>query len=374
MFIVARVKMRVGVFIPVYRESEQLEPLLRGLLADPYPDREIVVCADEPTERTRALISELGDVVKWRVSAERLGKVNALNAAVAENPCDVILFLDSDIEVRQEGFIGRVVEEMDDFDLIEIKKKIIRDSFVARIVNYDYLSANFTNLLFSKYLGRCLGFNGSAFAIKRGAWLTLNGFGKEICEDLDMATRTYIAGLRFGYAEATEVYNKVSPSWRVWVKQRKRWGAGQAHWLTHNYRMLLGSIVDHPKVLIAALLIIFPSLPMLTATFAFPDTLYVNAVSFGLILLAGKQLLFIPPIVAMLLGVAALKAFTALILVIAIFAGVFYYFARRLGYAFSLPEFVFFFLVYNPVWLTISITSLLREILWKNHLNLDWKI
>jgi poly-beta-1,6-N-acetyl-D-glucosamine synthase len=366
--------MRVGVFIPVYRESEQLELLLRTLLADPYPEKEIVVCADEPTEKTNALIAAMDGAVKWRVSPERLGKVNALNAAVAETPCEVIIFLDSDIEVRQQGFIGRVVDEMNDFDLIEIKKKIIRDSFIARIVNYDYLSANFTNLLFSKYLGRCLGFNGSAFAIKREAWGTLNGFGKEICEDLDMATRTYIAGLRFGYADATEVYNKVSPSLRVWVKQRRRWAAGQARWLTHNYRMLLGSMFEHPRILFAALLIIFPSLPMFAATLAFPDTLYVNAVTFGLLLLAGKQLLLLPPVVAMLTGVAALKAFTALIIVISIFSVVFYYFAKRLGYAFSLPEFIFFFLIYNPLWLTISIASLLHEILWKNHLNLDWKI
>lgn len=138
--------------------------------------------------------------------------------------------------------------------------------------------------------------------------------------------------------------------------------------------MLLGSIFEHPKVLIAALLIIFPSLPMFAATFAFPDALYVNAVSFGLVLLAGKQLLFIPPVVAMLMGVVTLKAFTVVVIILAAFSAVFYYFARRLGYAFSLPEFAFFFLVYNPLWLTISITSLLMEILWKNHLNLDWKI
>ena len=55
--------MKVGVFIPVYKESEQLEPLLRALLADPYPDKEIVVCADEPTEKTRTLIADDGRVV-----------------------------------------------------------------------------------------------------------------------------------------------------------------------------------------------------------------------------------------------------------------------------------------------------------------------
>ncbi|MCX6655273.1 MAG: glycosyltransferase family 2 protein [Candidatus Bathyarchaeota archaeon] len=154
---------------------------------------------------------------KFRVSSERLGKVTALNKAVYETPCDTLLFLDSDVEIRQEGFVRQVVDELSSFDLIEIKKKVIRDSFIARIVNYDYLSANFTNLLFSNYLGRCLAFNGSAFAIKRSAWETLNGFGREICEDLGMATRTYIAGLKFGYAEEIEAHNKVSPSWRVWI-------------------------------------------------------------------------------------------------------------------------------------------------------------
>jgi cellulose synthase/poly-beta-1,6-N-acetylglucosamine synthase-like glycosyltransferase len=358
----------------VYRESDQLEPLIRTLIADPYPDKEIVVCVDEPTQKTEATIVALGDLVKFRVSSERLGKVAALNKAVDETPCDALLFLDSDVEVRQEGFVGRVVEEMGSFDLIEIKKKIIRDSFIARIVNYDALSANFTSFLFSKYLGRCLAFNGSAFAIKRGAWETLNGFGREICEDLDMATRTYIAGLRFGYANGTEIHSKVSPRWGVWVKQRGRWSAGQAHWLKRHYRMLVKSIFEHPKVLLTALLIIFPSLPMMAITFAFPDTLYVDAISFGLILFAGRRLFLMPPVVAMLLSVATLKAFTVVAILFTAFTVVFYYFARRLGYVFSLLEFAFFFFVYNPLWLTISIASLIRVIIWKNGLKLDWKI
>ena len=51
--------MNVGVFIPVYKESEQLEPLLQVLLADPYMNKEIIVCVDEPTEKTEVIITEL---------------------------------------------------------------------------------------------------------------------------------------------------------------------------------------------------------------------------------------------------------------------------------------------------------------------------
>ena len=158
------------------------------------------------------------------------------------------------------------------------------------------------------------------------------------------------------------------------MKQRRRWGAGQANWLTRRWRMLLGSIADHPKTLIAALLIIFPSLPLFAATFAFPDTLYVNAVSLALLVFAGKLPFFIPPIVAMLMGVATMKFFAALLVVFSGFAIVYYYFAKRLGYGFNVLEFAFFFVVYNPLWLTISLATLIRVLIWRNGFKLDWKI
>jgi glycosyltransferase involved in cell wall biosynthesis len=53
---------RVGIFIPVYRESKHLEPLLHALIEDPYPDKRIVVCIDEPTDETRELIAAMGNL------------------------------------------------------------------------------------------------------------------------------------------------------------------------------------------------------------------------------------------------------------------------------------------------------------------------
>jgi hypothetical protein len=52
---------------------------------------------------------------KFRVSSERLGKVTAFNKAVYETPCDTLLFLDSDVEIRQEGFVRQVVDELSSF-------------------------------------------------------------------------------------------------------------------------------------------------------------------------------------------------------------------------------------------------------------------
>ncbi len=366
--------MKLGIFIAVYKESEQLEPLLRFLGEDAYQDKEIYVCVDEPTEKTKSLIDSIGGKITFRVSATRLGKVEALNSAVMETECDAMVFLDSDIEIHQEGFLTLVAEEMKRFDVIEIKKKIIQDSFIAQIINYDYLSANFTNFLFSRYVGRCLAVNGSAFAIRRDAFDLVGGFGKEICEDLDIATRTYLNGLRFGYADDVEIQNKVSPSWRIWFKQRRRWGIGQAHWLQSHFRDIINSIIKNPKTLVAALLIIFPSLPLLIGFIITPDTIYMKTASFFLIFLAGKELILVPPIAALLLGTTFLRFFIAAVVIYITFAVVFYYFAKRLGYSFGLPQFTFYFFIYNPLWLIISIVMLIRVLLWRNNYKLDWKV
>jgi cellulose synthase/poly-beta-1,6-N-acetylglucosamine synthase-like glycosyltransferase len=229
-------------------------------------------------------------------------------------------------------------------------------------------------MLFARYIGRCLGINGSAFAIRREAWEKLGGFGKEICEDLDLASRAYDEELRFGYADDAEIYNKVNPSWRVWVNQRERWGTGQAHWLKRRYRMLLHRVVEHPKMLLGALLLLFPSIPMFASGFAFPDTTYVHLVNILLVLLASWNMLLVSPVIVMATGIVVLKALTVVIGATIIYSAVFYYFAHRLGYPFNPVEFIVFYFVYNPLWLMISITSLIRELIHENSLKLDWKV
>jgi hypothetical protein len=108
--------------------------------------------------------------------------------------------------------------------------------------------------------------------------------------------------------------------------------------------------------------------------FAVPDHFYVSVVSFILLFLASKQLLVVPPMTALLIGVAFTQFLTMSLIFFAGFAIIFYYFSRRLGYAFNLLEFVFFFYVYNPLWLLISIASFFRVLIWRNGFNLDWEV
>jgi hypothetical protein len=48
-------------------------------------------------------------------------------------------------------------------------------------------------------------------------------------------------------------------------------------------------------------------------------------------------------------------------------------FARKLRCRFSLPHFFAYFFFYSPLWLAIMATNLMRVIVLKNRIEVDWK-
>ncbi len=363
---------KISIYIPVYKESRHLETMLDCLIRDTYSDKEIIVCIDEPTSKSRSLEGEYPHVT-FRFSGERLGKVSSLNAAVAETTGEYLLFLDSDLELRIDNLLEAVAFELDKHELVELKKRIIRDNLVSRIVSYDYLSENFTSYIFAKYLHRCLSFNGAAFAIHRRIFLKLNGFGHEICEDLDIAIRSWKAGVDFGYSEYAEVWNSVDPSLRVWLNQRRRWGIGLGNWIRDNWKLLISTSFQKPKIMLPALFILFPSLTLILQLFFLPSPFSVRLITVTLLLLSSWANIFTTPTLIFGLGIVAVYALLLTTLFLSTYACIFYYFARRLGFAFNLLEFSIYFLIYNPLWLTITVATLFRVLFWRGDPKLDWK-
>ena len=91
----------ISVFIPVYRESNQVLGVLKELLSQNV-SKEIFVTVDEPTQEFSQEISSVQDEqIKFFVNKERTGKANALNEAVKLASGKVFLFLDSDVQVKQ---------------------------------------------------------------------------------------------------------------------------------------------------------------------------------------------------------------------------------------------------------------------------------
>jgi len=368
---------RISIFIPVYRESDLLEPLLRSLLDDPYGEKEIFIVIDEPTPRSLEIADKFSknDNIHFTFNGDRKGKANVLNQIVDSSKGEIFLFLDADtiIDGGGESFLKIISEEMENADIIEVKKDVIRDSFIARVVSYDYLSFNLTNLYFSRKIGRCLGINGAAFAIKRETFKALGGFRRVVCEDLDIATRSFANNMRFKFLDNVTVCTRAPSSWREWFNQRKRWGIGAAFWFKENFNLLKNIARKYPKVIIPSLLFIFPALPLILINLFVPDELSLKIFYVSMILLSAKTSILIPPAALTSTTLPALRNFLTIIGGLAAYSTIFYFAARKLRFPFNLLEFAAFYFIAAPLWLLMVIASLVRVYTKPDGIKIDWK-
>jgi len=363
----------VSVLIPVYKNSKHLKELLNSLISDPYPRKEIIVIIDEP-DKEAAQLPSIYTSVHFIINEKRLGKANALNQAVTTTRYNYLLFIDSDILITQDAFIEPIVKALDQHELVDIKKFILRDSFLARLVNYDYLSSSLVNYFFIKFLNRTPQFNGAAFAIRKNVFEKLGGFNRVICEDLDMAFRAYTMELDFGYPSDVAVYNAVDPSLRQWLKQRRRWALGFGEWFIKYMGEFFGIIIHEPVAFIAALLVFFPSSPLMVLGWLIPNSMFLKLLSLALMLLSMFQIYLTPTILLVSLFTFFAKGLVSTLVSYSVTCVFFYWASKKLKYPFNFLEFSLYFFVYNPIWFLFSLLSILIVALHRNGFDIDWKV
>jgi len=363
----------ISIFIPIYKESDILKSLLTRLLNEPYDEKEIFVIIDEPTERSIDLSRRMKGDVRFILNGERLGKANALNRAVKQSIGEILLFLDSDIQIPKSSFLEAVSVEMETSEILGIKNNVLCDSFISRITSYEFLSFNYAFWLFSHFLSRCLGVHGAAFAIRRNTFQSLGGFRSVVAEDLDLGTRSFLNDIKYKYNYNIEVQNRVPSSWKTWFEQRKRWGLGVALWFREYYREVLSSFRKHPKILIPSLFILFPSIIVFSINVMIPDHIYLKLLSIILLFISTKQLFLLPPILLTSVGLTLIKSFLTVFCGFAAYAIIFYFFARKLKYNYNLLDFLFFYFIYNPLWFLFVIASIIGLMIWPRKIDIDWK-
>lgn len=262
---------------------------------------------------------------------------------------------------------------MKNADLLDIKKKALRDSFLAKIVDYEFLATNTANWFFSRSLGKSVGINGSAFAIKRKTFEELGGFRRVISEDLDIALRAFLQGCKYKFSDKVEAFTKVPSTWKKWYNQRKRWGLGAALWIRQYYKDLAGIILRYPKVLIPAIIVVFPSLILLVMNFMIPSLLYHKSVTLFLLLLASKFGFLIHPLFFIFISALFIRSSLAILVSFVAVSIIYYLFARKLKYTFNLGGFLLFYFVLSPLWLLIVIVSLINVTIRRGEPKVDWK-
>jgi len=366
----------ISVIIPVFRESEYLEILLGQLLEDTFRRKEIIVVVDEPTEKTDETKKAFGSAVKFITNAQRRGKSNALNGAAETASGDILLFLDSDVLISsmQGSFIRRVAKEMEEADLLEIRKNVILNRWLfSRLFSYESLSNYITGWMMSK-TGFCSGLCGQAFAVKREFFDEIGGFKNVVSEDIEMGIQTYIMKRKYAYSNDLEIKTKTPSSWKELIRQRTRWGLGAGYHMRVHWRHYISNLAAHPKQTVLGMYWMWPSLMSIASLFMI-DSIMGKALMLSLITLSMKFTVMLPFVFTIGSAIVFLKNAMIFATINAIsFAG-FLIASRRFGFRFRALEFTLYYAFFSPALFSIYVVNFVRAFLTPNAIvPSDWKV
>lgn len=232
-----------SVVITAYNAAADLPPCLDGLLAQDYPNFEIVLVDNASTDDTAAVVAsycmqdgvEKLKLVQLPVNRAITGGYNA-GAAAASG--DILIFINADT-VAQPGWLRELV------------RPIIEDSSVgmttSRILLYDapHLINTCGNDLTWTGLTVCRGFNeaadkwqmpgdvvavsGAACAVRRSLFETIGGFDETFefyLDDTDLSLRGHLAGYRIRFAPDSMILHRYTfkfSAHKVFYLERNRW-------------------------------------------------------------------------------------------------------------------------------------------------------
>ncbi|MEM0117797.1 MAG: glycosyltransferase family 2 protein [Conexivisphaerales archaeon] len=364
----------LSVIIPVYRTSPTLEDTILKLISSKHPSKEIIVVVDCPDQNIQDIVERYGKEVVFDVSHERRGKVSCLRRGCSLSKGDAFFFLDADTSLVGEDLLKRINEELQSYDVVEFKKVVKGNSLLSKMVYYEYLGISAADWLISVSTRRTFGMNGAAFAITKEAFEKVGGFRDVISEDLDFGLRCFERGLKFKFIDDLPVYTFAPPTFSAWVKQRKRWAYGTAKWLRDNWKEIFVMVRSKPQIALLSLLMIFPSLLALFASFAFRDLAIWDTIALLFISFPARSfpLLLIPFVTPQEIN-GIFSFATATLFGLAAYSSLYFYFARRMKLKFSPILFVLYYLVYSPLWLAAMVWGIVRVAI-KEEVDIDWKV
>lgn len=132
--------MKLSIVIPVYRTEYTLGKCLKSVLAQDYPDLEVILVDDGSPDRCPALCDEWAtkDPRIQVIHKENGGLSDARNAGIAKATSDYITFIDSDDFISNDtyGPLMARLERQPDIDILEYPIYVHYGSIRQHIVDF----------------------------------------------------------------------------------------------------------------------------------------------------------------------------------------------------------------------------------------------
>jgi chlorobactene glucosyltransferase len=209
---------RISVLVPARNEENTIGPCVGSLLAQDYPDFEVIVLNDNSSDHTYEILEKLRrednrlKVIQGKhLPADWLGKHWACDQLFRESDGELLIFTDSDT-VHSPGALRSSAAAMyeEKADMLSIVPRHVLGSISEKLIMPLFALGVFAMVpLLKRFRPRkitVLSSSGKLLVFQRSAYVKCGGFKairQNVLDDLELPQRVMAAGLRYRVFDGT---------------------------------------------------------------------------------------------------------------------------------------------------------------------------
>jgi poly-beta-1,6-N-acetyl-D-glucosamine synthase len=230
----------LSVIVPAWNEEVGVLKTVQSLLANNYPNLEVVVVNDGSTDATSEKVSEFittglkekkfeSKTIKFVDNKKNGGKGKALNDGIKASTGDIILTMDADSAIEKNGLwnLVRYFADPKVMSAVGNVKVANNSTWVGMAQRLEYLFGFYFKRAHA-VLGAEYIFGGACAAYRKEVFQQIGLFDEiNKTEDIEMSMRSRFHGMDCAYAENVVVYTEGASTHVGLLNQRLRWKKGR---------------------------------------------------------------------------------------------------------------------------------------------------
>lgn len=241
---------RVAILVPAHNEEIEIAETLQTLTAQKRPQDQLIVIADNCTDRTAEIARSMGVTVLERHDTLRRGKGYALDYGtthLAADPPDVVIVVDADCQV-QPGTIEQLV------DTVMATGRPVQATYLLQkppqatakhsVAAFAFTLKNLVRPLGLTHLRLPCLLTGTGMAFPWAAIQAVSLASGHIVEDMKVSVDLTIAGFAPLYCPEARVTGVLPQNSRAGESQRTRWEHGHLQAITTFVPVLIKSAIQ----------------------------------------------------------------------------------------------------------------------------------
>lgn len=225
----------VSIIVPAYNESANIAATVRSLVANDYPQLEVIVVDDGSADGTADIVEEMRLPGAYVIRQENGGKPAALNTGISHARGDILVLVDGDT-VFEPDAVGLLVQPFLDpwVGAVSGNTKVAnRRGLLGRWQHLEYVTGFNLDRRMYDVLECMPTVPGAIGAFRREAVGDVGGVPMDtLAEDTDFTMAIARAGWRVAYAPDAIAWTEAPSTLRHLWRQRYRWcfGTMQSMW------------------------------------------------------------------------------------------------------------------------------------------------